>query len=162
MKQSNPAITSESVLNWDDSMLVGNETIDDTHREFVALATTLIRCSETTAMLHLTEIEAHILSHFENEQSMMERTNFPATDCHVDEHNEVIKAVQQVRELYSKKEIGLSDVKRLAQALIDWFPGHIVYMDSALSTWLCKKSFNGAPIVFRRGASTHSTENISA
>ena len=33
---------------------------------------------------------------------------------------------------------------------MDWFPGHADYMDSALATWLVKKSHDGRPLVLRR------------
>jgi hemerythrin-like metal-binding protein len=147
-----------SEFNWDDSMLVGHEAIDETHREFVTLAATLINCSDISAVQSLIDIELHILLHFDNEKAMMERTEFPAMDCHIDEHNKVIQAVQQVRELYSNGKVKLNDVKRLAKALIDWFPGHVIYMDSALSTWFSKKSYNGAPVVFRRSITNHLSE----
>ena len=41
-------------------------------------------------------------------------------------------------------------VRELAQALMDWFPGHADYMDSALALWMVKRSHGGAPLVFRR------------
>ena len=41
-------------------------------------------------------------------------------------------------------------VREFTQALVDWFPGHADYMDSALATWLVKQAHNGRPLVFRR------------
>lgn len=135
---------------WSDNMLVGHAGIDQTHREFVILANALTESCEDSAPTRLHEIEEHLMSHFDNEKRLMERTEFPATDCHIEEHGKVFDAVVLVSERYSDGTASLSDVKRLAQALIDWFPGHIFYMDSALSTWVSKKTHSGSPLILHR------------
>ena len=38
----------------------------------------------------------------------------------------------------------------LAQALQDWFPGHVQHLDSALATWLVHRTHGGRPLVLRR------------
>ncbi|MBS0552175.1 MAG: hemerythrin, partial [Proteobacteria bacterium] len=38
----------------------------------------------------------------------------------------------------------------LARALVDWFPGHADYMDSALANWMVKRAHDGSPLVLRR------------
>ncbi len=57
-------------------------------------------------------------------------------------------SVREVQELVAKGEVAIA--RELAQALMDWFPGHADYMDSALATWLVKKSHDGRPLVLRR------------
>jgi hemerythrin len=53
------------------------------------------------------------------------------------------------------REPGRAQVVRdLAEALVGWFPGHADYMDAALSHWLAKRSFGGAPVVLRRSVTT--------
>lgn len=67
-----------------------------------------------------------------------------------DVHQTVLNAVQKVTVLAMAGEVGLKDVERVAQTLSDWFPGHADYMDSALSAWVSKKVYGGAPVVVRR------------
>ena len=43
-----------------------------------------------------------------------------------------------------------SAVLRLSKALMDWFPGHADYLDSALAHWMCKQRLGGKPVVIRR------------
>jgi hemerythrin-like metal-binding protein len=140
----------KSRILWSDNMLVGHAEIDETHREFVTLANALTESCENSAPTRLHEIEEHLMSHFNNERRLMESTEFPATDCHIEEHGKVFDAVVLVSERYSNGTASLKDVKRLAKALIDWFPGHIFYMDSALSNWVSKKIHNGSPLVLHR------------
>jgi hemerythrin len=82
----------------------------------------------------------------------METTGFPAAGCHIDEHAAVMKSVHEVHALLSedRSERALNATRSLARALIDWFPGHATYLDSALSAWMCKRVYGGKPVVFHR------------
>ncbi|EEA03692.1 hemerythrin-like metal-binding protein [Burkholderia sp. H160] len=137
-------------LEWSSAMLLGHAPIDESHEEFVEVVMALRECTQHTALACLQAVETHLLSHFAVEHEWMKKTDFPATECHLDEHQKVLDAVQRVNALAAAGEVGLSNVKRLAQALIDWFPGHADYMDSALSAWINKKLHGGAPVVLRR------------
>ena len=55
-----------------------------------------------------------------------------------------------VREVRARRRGEVEIARELAQALMDWFPSHADYMDSALATWLVKKSHDGRPLVLRR------------
>uniref|UniRef100_Q47GE9 Hemerythrin HHE cation binding region n=1 Tax=Dechloromonas aromatica (strain RCB) TaxID=159087 RepID=Q47GE9_DECAR len=159
-KNEKPLIFGEhqkSKIQWSDNLLVGHSGIDETHREFVTLANALSESCEESAPTRLHQLEEHLMSHFDNEKLLMEKTEFPATDCHIEEHAKVFDAVVLVRERYSDGTASLNDIKRLAQALIDWFPGHIFYMDSALSTWVSKKTHNGSPLILHRSKPSSST-----
>lgn len=142
-------------LAWSDDMLVGHGAIDETHREFVDLVNELRRCLPEDATRQLLRLKEHVLSHFEKEEQLMRQFNYPSPDCHSDEHAKVVHAIDQVLQRLQTGLLALSGVHRLAQALMDWFPGHITYMDSALSAWLSKQRFSAAPIVLRRGAARH-------
>ncbi|MGF6508542.1 bacteriohemerythrin [Paraburkholderia sp. 32] len=145
-----PRAPRAETLEWSDAMLLGHAPIDAAHEEFVEVVTALAGCTQHTALACLQAVEAHLLSHFAVEQEWMDKTDFPAAECHLDEHQRVMEAVQKVNALAAIGQVGLQDVKRLAQALVDWFPGHADYMDSALSAWINKKMYGGAPVVLRR------------
>jgi hemerythrin len=98
----------------------------------------------------LAAVEQHLDSHFSTELELMESTVFPNRDCHVNEHQKVLDTVHQVHELAIVGKVSLEQIKSLAQALVDWFPGHADYMDSALSAWVSKQMYGGKPLVLRR------------
>ena len=75
-------------------------------------------------------------------------TDFPARECHIDEHAAVMRSVEKVRELLAQGQCG--PCRRLADELARWFPGHADYLDSALAHWMCKKRLGGKPVVIRR------------
>jgi hemerythrin len=90
----------------------------------------------------------HPEEHFASEERLMDRYGFPARECHADEHERVMSSVREVRALVAAGDARVG--RELAQALADWFPGHSDYMDSAVATWVAKKTVGGAPVVLRR------------
>lgn len=137
-------------LEWSDALLLGHGPMDDAHEEFVTVVKALAACDAVTALGCLQAVEDHLVAHFGTERTWMERTAYPAMDCHLDEHQKVLDSVQQVNQLAKIGQVGLRDVRRLAAALADWFPKHATYLDSALSTWISKRMHGGAPVILKR------------
>jgi hemerythrin-like metal-binding protein len=139
-------------LEWNDSMLLGHGPMDDEHREFVECVMALKASDNVTALPALARMESHLVTHFELEHAWMEKTAFPEvySKCHRDQHNEVLDSILQLKLQITYGQAGLRAVHALTQSLMDWFPGHADYMDSALSAWVNKKLHGGAPVVLRR------------
>lgn len=136
---------------WDDRYLLGHAAMDETHREFVELVDALLTVDADQLTSALEAFTRHAETHFEQENRWMEMDGFPARDCHVDEHNKVLASVRDVQGELANGNVEL--VRDLAVALMEWFPSHADYMDSALSTWLVKQSHGGRPLVFRQSGS---------
>jgi hemerythrin-like metal-binding protein len=90
---------------------------------------------------------AHLESHFDQENTWMRESEFPARDCHIEQHDAVLESVHEVQVLLAQ---GNTQICRgLVQALADWFPKHATHLDSALAHWMCKRRLGGKPVVFR-------------
>ena len=148
MSDASLAHTSEPALGWSDAFVLGHEPMDATHREFVALVRAMQTGPEAELAGLLADFEAHARRHFEEEDRWMLETGFPPRECHMDEHAAVLRSVVEVREVVARGEI--AQVRRLADALADWFPRHADWLDSALAHWLCKRAYGGKPVVLRR------------
>lgn len=137
-------------MRWSDHYLLGCPAMDRTHREFVDCVASLQTADEADLPQRLAAFAAHAEAHFGDEERWMAETGFPSAQCHADEHAAVLKSVREVQVLLA--EPGRAPIVRdLAEALAGWFPAHADHMDSALSHWLTKRSFGGAPVVLRRG-----------
>jgi len=136
---------------WTDAYLLGNPGMDETHQEFVTLLDALMRATDDDLLTCLDALAEHVEAHFAQENAAMARSQFPARDCHVDEHAAVLASVRGVRERLAAHG-DTQACRRLAQALADWFPAHIDHLDSALAHWLCKQQMGGKPVVLRRHA----------
>lgn len=141
-----------AAFEWDDRYLVGLRDIDTAHREFTLLVDALLGADDDALVPALDAFARHAEEHFGTEEQLMERYAFPARECHAEEHAKVLASVHEVRALAAEGD--LQTARELAQALADWFPGHTDYMDSAIATWVVKKTAGGAPVVLRRMRST--------
>ena len=129
-------------------MLLGYAPMDHTHQEFVECVAAVEQADDSQLMGAFTALKAHLQSHFAQEDAWMRDTDFPAKECHIDEHAEVMKSVQQVEGLLGQGNHAVC--RRLARELGKWFPAHATYLDSALSQWMCKRQYGGAPVVLHR------------
>lgn len=149
-------------MQWQDSLLLGYTPMDAVHEEFVHCVAALQRGTDADFANLMAELERHAVEHFEQEDRWMESTEFPARECHINEHAAVLKSVRDVRALVAQGDF--SECRRLADALADWFPGHADYLDSALAHWMCKRTHGGKPVVIRRNLDLRATgtENNAA
>lgn len=134
--------------SWTDSYLLGFKPMDDTHQDFVALVNSILTASDSTMAACIAAFESHAQAHFDQEARWMKDTTFPAMQCHLDEHNAVLKSVREVRELVNAGDFAVA--RRLAAELKKWFPAHADYLDSALAQWMVKKRHGGVPVVLKR------------
>lgn len=142
-------LANPPAMTWNDGYLLGFDAMDATHREFVACVAALQTASDGDVSARLDDFARHAIAHFEQEKQWMTSTAFPAMDCHVDEHAAVLASVREVQGILqggTRHQVA----RDLANALVDWFPGHADYMDSALSHWMSKQTHGGAPVVLRR------------
>jgi hemerythrin-like metal-binding protein len=135
---------------WTDARLLGFTPMDDTHKEFYEVALRLVICTDTNALAAIEEFEQHAVSHFEQEEEWMNKTNFPPRKCHIAEHEGVLKSVREVRGAIEDGRAGCALAQDIGLRLFQWFPGHADYMDSALAAWMTKQAMGGKPVVFRR------------
>lgn len=135
-------------LPWSDRYLLGHAGMDATHREFVELVDRMLTCADHDLASALRAFIVHAEVHFAEEKAMMESSDFPATDCHVDDHNAVLASALEVVPLVLAGNIEIG--RQFAAELARWFPSHADYLDSALSHWVVKRSTGGKPVVLRR------------
>lgn len=144
-------VTASTPFVWTDAYALGYPQMDETHHEFVETVNAMLTASDENFPAALEVFVEHAKHHFDQEADWMKSTNFPATDCHIDEHNAVMKSVLDVQDMIkSGHERGVEIGRSLAEELVRWFPGHADYLDSALSHWMSKRAFGGAPVVVRR------------
>lgn len=142
--------TRNTPLVWSDELLLGFGPMDATHQEFYRVAFDLLTCDENNMKSCLVAFEGHARMHFEQEDTWMRESKFPASECHIDEHAAVLKSVVEVLAVINDGSAGSSLVHDLANHLFEWFPGHADYLDSALASWMSKHNFGGAPVVLKR------------
>ena len=128
---------SETTLTWGDNHVLGYTPMDDIHEEFVDLIGQMQVASDAQLSELLNAMQAHLQSHFDEENLWMMETEFPPRDCHIEQHDAVLKSVAEVQEVLAQGNVDVC--RSLVAALADWFPGHATHLDSALAHWMCKR-----------------------
>lgn len=144
------APVQDNSLVWSDARLLGFTPMDETHMEFYDVALRLVTCTDTSALAAIEEFEKHAVSHFEQEEEWMRATNFPPRECHIKEHDGVLKSVREVKSAIEDGRAGCALAQDIGVRLFQWFPGHADYMDSALAAWMTKLTMGGKSVVFRK------------
>lgn len=147
MKTNAP--NTDSIV-WSDDMLLGYTPMDSVHEEFVDCVAAMQTAPDSQMLFQVRRLQQHLQSHFGEENRWMDEHNFPARECHINEHAAVQKSVTEVLEEVEQGKF--VNARRLAEELANWFPGHANYLDSALAHWMCKISMGGKPVVLRRSA----------
>jgi hemerythrin len=148
-----PAPANSASFTWSDARLLGFKAMDDTHEEFYRVTQGLLICDESTMQDAMAAFLKHAEDHFAQEDEWMRSTDFPPRDCHIEQHEAVLKSTREVHEMISDGRAGPALVQDFAVHLFQWFPGHADYLDSALAAWMSKQTFGGKPVVLRRGVS---------
>ena len=121
------------MLIWDDALHALNlPQMDDTHREFVALAAELARAGTEDFPLLFDALVTHTRRHFDNESELMRACGFPAIAEHESEHRRVLGELDHVRRGIDQGKLSFARAY-VTQGLSEWFPVHLATMDAALA-----------------------------
>jgi hemerythrin-like metal-binding protein len=129
-----------ATLYWTDALALGDERIDDTHREFVEMVNAVGAASDDAMLAAVDALIAHTEEHFGQEQRWMAATDFPPTHCHLDEHAGVLEAMRETRNYVADGKFNVGRV--LANELAAWFRSHAATMDAMLAQWLKERNFD--------------------
>jgi hemerythrin len=132
---------------WGDELLLGFDPMDRVHREFVQAVASVQTADAEGMPMAMQQLLDHALAHFGQEDEWMNSTQFPARECHINEHAAVVQSLREAMQLLSGGDVEVC--RRVADELARWFPGHADFLDAALSHWMCKLNLGGKPVVLR-------------
>lgn len=116
-----------NAMVWSDAFLLGLGPMHEVHHEFVDIVGAMQRAKDEELSTLLKDFTTHAQAHFDAENAWMVETDFPARECHIDEHAAVMRSVHRVREGLAQGDYAVD--RRLADELASWFPG-----------WACRLS----------------------
>jgi hemerythrin len=134
-----------TVLEWQESLVVGDSVMDETHREFVDLLNALSDADESAALSRLDAFLQHTEAHFAQESRWMTEMAFTAADCHEREHEMVLETAQAVRAKLAAGEAGADLAKMLALGVAQWFENHAASMDAVLALYMKEHGYAPTP-----------------
>ena len=129
-------------VEFDNSLVTGNEMIDGQHKELIAKIDKLVTCCQEggekmQAIKMLDYLAEYTDFHFSAEEKLQEEVSYPAIEGHKAKHEEFKKAVDELHEMLVEEE-GPSDafVAAVEKNVVNWLFDHIKNMDQALAAYI--------------------------
>ena len=126
-------------MPWSDTLAVGQEDIDNDHMILVALinrAARRIRAGEVPHAIGagINQLVAYTILHFEQEERVMEQSNYPDFVQHKAQHDALRKRVAELKQRFEAGEERVGD--DLLALFRDWLTGHIQRFDKRIGDHL--------------------------
>ena len=130
------------VIKWRDGFKVNIAQVDQEHEHLFDLIKALdLQSAEQT----VEDLLDYVVTHFSNEQELMEKSGFPAYEQHLKLHEEFSG---QVADFLGNGEQWSEDrIKELRRFLNKWLIGHIMTHDMRFGKWYAQRSVQAAAIV---------------
>jgi len=121
-----------------DRLLIGFKPIDDLHKEFQDILDALLDPGEADYGRDLLGLHKHLLRHCAIEEEFMRQEDYPHTDRHRRQHQQLLESVADARRRFDSGDI--EGTRRYCADLLDWFGVHAQTEDAELAAFL-----EGAP-----------------
>lgn len=136
-------LTLKKVFQWKDTYNLNNETIDEEHKKLFEIAIKALTIDDSFTKKEkrkrikaiIVELYKYMKLHFEHEDELMKKINYPDYDIHKEKHHTIIKQMNK----FIKKlpEYGLNKFKRKLIEYIDiWLVNHILNDDKKIMCYL--------------------------
>jgi len=128
-------------LEWNERMAVGHPLIDMQHRELFRRFDGLIEaCREARGKERIVALlgflDSYVVTHFREEERLMERYGFPGADEHKGEHRLFTDRIKKLKEDLTEKGVSSELVISTNQLLLKWIIQHIKSIDVQLGAFL--------------------------
>ncbi|MDP2417280.1 MAG: bacteriohemerythrin [Hydrogenophaga sp.] len=134
-----------SELVWRDEFLVGNTLIDGQHQELLAHINDLAAKVSTGDLVGIDDvmrfIGQYVTMHFETEEAMMHRLNYPHLAAHVQEHRSFTQRYLRLADdIAQQRHARLYLGFQIQLFLFDWFANHTTRTDRYLTRFIASQA----------------------
>ena len=130
------------LIEFDDSLVTGNDTIDGQHKELIKKISDLITtCEEgdgkVKAIKMLDYLEEYTNFHFSAEEELQKNANYPDFDTHHAKHEEFKQTIKELYEYLEDLEGPTDDfVAKVQENVVDWLFKHIKSADRSVAEYI--------------------------
>ena len=118
-------------LEWKDSYQIGDQAIDEQHRElFKRAAYLLAATSHEGQVISAMRLFQYMRTHLSHEEELMRRLQYPDAETHTQEHHELITRLNTISLKIAHENLVKTD---LEEFLGDWFLKHMETADTDLA-----------------------------
>ncbi len=132
-------------INWNDSLSVGVEKIDQEHKVLVGIINNLsdaMKQGKGKEVIGKTVdgLIDYTVDHFKNEEMYFNKFNYPKKTDHIKEHQSFVGKVSEFKEGFATGKLSLSI--EVMNFLSDWLQKHIKTTDKKYTALFNEKGLN--------------------
>lgn len=121
-------------IEWKDSYTLGDNNLDTQHRQLFELAKKILATEDAATIRSLAvELYRHTRIHFEEEETLMRKRNYPGLASHIDSHNHLLGRLNALSQAIGQ---GTVDKAALHALMTDWAMFHIPLEDARFEAFL--------------------------
>ncbi len=131
-------------IQWSKKLSVGSDLIDDQHKELFRRFNDLVEaCRQQKGKQKVIELlnflDQYVISHFSDEEKLMERCGYPGRLAHGEQHRDFIGKLAELRGAMKEEGASLRIVVETNQILLEWIIHHIRTEDGAVGVHLSRQ-----------------------
>ncbi len=130
------------LIEFDDSLITGNDTIDSQHKELIKKINDLVVSCENgdgkvKAIQMLDYLEEYTNFHFTAEEELQKQSGYPDYDSHHAKHEEFKNTIKELFEYLDELEGPNKDFSDKVQThVVDWLFKHIKSADRSVAEYV--------------------------
>ena len=130
---------------FDESLVTGNDLIDEQHKELIGKINDLVKSCETgkektTAVKMLDYLSDYTDFHFSAEEKLQEEIEYPRISEHKEQHKAFIQAIKELYEMLQEEEGPTpAFVAAVDKNVTEWLFKHIKGFDKAVAEYARNK-----------------------
>lgn len=128
-------------MKWTESLSVGNEVIDNQHKELIEKVNDVLdACNQKKGKEKIDEVmlflKDYTVKHFQAEEGLMQKYKYPDYNVHKQIHENFIKDVNELEAKIKNEGVNLSVIMLLNKKLVDWLINHINKIDKKVGEYI--------------------------
>ena len=121
-------------IAWNEKYRIGNETIDEEHKELFRIANRFLEARSIEAKrASALELRTYTKEHFRREETLMHEVGYPLTATHRTLHADLISKLSAVE---ARIEDGELHQRELEEFINFWFIKHMAAVDAPLVVYV--------------------------
>lgn len=134
-------------LNWDWTLDIGIDSIDNQHKELLNRLNQLLASIEEgkgkyEVVKTLDFLEEYVIMHFTEEEKVQKETNYPLFNIQHMQHEEFKSDLKEFRSVFETQGTSAVLALNIQQKLVDWFNNHVLNLDKDLGDFLNENDYN--------------------
>lgn len=125
-------------IEWKEAYKIGQDEIDAQHQHLFELTNALMAADDVPTLRKIImALYKHTREHFELEEALMRKHNFPGTEGHTNYHNSLLSRLNAISQEAGQGKVNKAAIEKL---MSDWAIQHTQCDDALIAAYIAGKA----------------------